>query len=108
NVGDSGFVTLLHEIGHALGLKHPFESPLLPSAENTTANTLMSYTRVGNGNATDLAAFDIAALQYLYGVAGTRNDCDDVYTFADRFVEDGAGTDTFDASAEAQGVTIDL
>jgi trimeric autotransporter adhesin len=105
--GASGFATLLHEIGHSLGLKHPFESPLLPSSENTTANTVMSYTRVGEA-ATDLAPFDIAALQYLYGVADGQHSGDDVYGFGARFVEDGAGLDTFDASAESRDVVIDL
>ena len=39
-----GFQTLLHEIGHALGLKHPFEgSPQLTSLDNKKY-TIMSYT----------------------------------------------------------------
>ncbi|MDC6168287.1 calcium-binding protein [Paucibacter sp. XJ19-41] len=106
--GEPGFKTLLHEIGHALGLKHPFEAPLLPSAENNSVNSVMSYTRVGEGYATELAAFDVAALQYLYGVAGSRNTADNSYNFTDRFIGDAAGSDTFNASSETQGVTINL
>ena len=33
--GGFGYATLLHEIGHAIGLKHPFEGALtLPAATN--------------------------------------------------------------------------
>jgi len=107
DIGTSGFETLLHEIGHALGLKHPFEAPVLPNAENTNANTVMSYTRP-DGPATQLAAFDVAALQRLFGVAGTINPWSDIHQFGARWVQDSGGYDTLDASAETQGVYIDL
>jgi len=107
DVGTSGFETLLHEIGHALGLKHPFEAPVLPNAENTNANTVMSYTRP-DGPATQLAAFDVAALQLLFGVAASINGNSDVHQFGARWVQDSGGYDVLDASAEAQGVSIDL
>jgi hypothetical protein len=72
--GGQGYETLLHELGHMLGLKHPFDdSPNLPTAVDTTAYTLMSYTHVG-GNASVFAEYDIAALKWLYGgdgLAGT-------------------------------------
>ena len=42
--GTYGFYTLLHEIGHALGLKHPFEgSPRLDPAIDWLGSTVMSY-----------------------------------------------------------------
>ncbi|MFN3914832.1 MAG: calcium-binding protein [Aquabacterium sp.] len=105
--GTVGFEVLLHETGHALGLKHPFELPLLPDAENNNVNTVMSYTRTGEP-ATQLAPFDVAALQYLYGVARNVKTASDTYTFADKYVYDAAGLDTFDASGESDGVRIDL
>lgn len=61
---------LLHEIGHALGLKHPFDgSPQLPHAEDDTLHTLMSYTQIGDAKGA-YGPFDIAALMYLYGGDG--------------------------------------
>ena len=57
---------VLHEIGHALGLKHPFEGPgntLDPSLDDG-AHTVMAYN--GLRSAT-LEPLDIAAIQALYG-----------------------------------------
>ena len=107
NVGTAGFEVLLHEIGHALGLKHPFEPPVLPNAENNNANTVMSYTRPG-GPATQLAPFDIAALQFLYGVNARIDSLYGSHSFAERWIQDGVGYDRFDASAETQDVYVDL
>ncbi|MES2831504.1 MAG: calcium-binding protein [Pseudomonadota bacterium] len=107
--GSYGFEVLLHETGHALGLKHPFESPLLPREEDNTKNTLMSYTDVmGTAPATALAMFDVAALQYLYGVAKNVNTGNNVYTLANRYVSDAGGIDTFDASNASANVHINL
>lgn len=60
---------LLHEIGHALGFKHPsssFIAPfdrVLPAALNTTQQTVMSL----NGPLGGLGPLDLAAITYLYG-----------------------------------------
>jgi Ca2+-binding RTX toxin-like protein len=105
--GSMGFEVILHETGHALGLKHPFEAPQLPTAENSNANTVMSYTRSGAPR-TELPMFDVAALQYLYGVNSSVRTAGDTYGLQDRFVQDAGGADAFDASAQTQDVTIDL
>jgi hypothetical protein len=69
-VANGGIELLLHEVGHALGLKHPFEgSPQLSGLEDDTEHTLMSYTRSG-GAKSDYGPFDIDALMYLYGGDG--------------------------------------
>ena len=70
SAGSDGYETLLHELGHALGLKHPFEGGVtLPDNRDNTDYTLMSYTRVGAPD-DQFAAYDIAALMWLYGGDG--------------------------------------
>ncbi|MFI3123508.1 MAG: matrixin family metalloprotease, partial [Methylococcales bacterium] len=57
-----GYETLLHEIGHALGLKHPFETPnKLEKDLDNTNNTVMSYTYKGDYK-TEFQSYDLAAL----------------------------------------------
>lgn len=73
--GGYGYETLLHELGHALGLRHPFHEAdevdhiHLSPAQDNTANTLMSYTDVGAPRST-FGPYDIAALNWLYGRDG--------------------------------------
>lgn len=91
--GGEGFKTLLHEIGHALGLKHPGDydaggfvspSPFLPKAEDSVQYTIMSYDYLDadpNIQRERIAEpltpmlYDIAAIQELYGANfSTRSD----------------------------------
>lgn len=68
--GTQGYETLLHEIGHALGLDHPFEGDyVLPVAEDHTNNSVMSYTMAGDYK-TGFQAYDLMALQWIYGGDG--------------------------------------
>lgn len=70
SAGAGGYQLLLHEIGHALGLKHPFEAPYtLPSSEDNTDYSVMSYNFSGE-NKTVYQADDLLALQWLYGGHG--------------------------------------
>lgn len=74
--GSQGYETLLHELGHALGLKHPFregvpDEIVLPGSEDNTSNTLMSYDPVGGWYST-YRPYDIAAFNWLYGGDGLR------------------------------------
>lgn len=86
--GSFGFATLLHEIGHALGLKHPGNynagggsapPPYLPLAEDNNTNTIMTYNDVGSNVASPML-YDVAALQYLYG-ARSYNPTSTTYSF---------------------------
>src|SRR5262245_18348042 len=68
--GSTGYQILLHELGHALGLKHPHDTFIarLPTDDNTEL-TVMSYTWQG-GNKTEYQEDDVAALQWIYGGDG--------------------------------------
>lgn len=55
----------LHEIGHALGLEHPFEGPLLLPPELDTRDITVMSSSGPAANA--LRDFDIQAIQFMYG-----------------------------------------
>lgn len=66
------FGVFLHEVGHAIGLKHPFEAnylndKILASQFDNSNYTVMSYNHVGA--VTGPARLDIQAASYLYGAA---------------------------------------
>jgi len=65
--GRRGFETLLHEIGHALGLSHPFEGPDAFAA--TRDDSVMAYERGILANATAPRTLDLEAAIALWGSA---------------------------------------
>ena len=69
-VANGGVELMFHELGHALGLKHPVDGAVqLPAAEDNTSYTRMSYKHVG-GPYSSYGPDDIAALMWLYGGDG--------------------------------------
>ena len=65
---------ILHEIGHALGLKHSFDDlgggwPVGSSAVRNQPWSIMNYGH----SLQDLTVFDVAALQYLYGAPSSAD-----------------------------------
>jgi serralysin len=138
--GDMFYNTVPHEMGHALGLHHTHNgassNPIsgLPSAENTSKFSIMSYNPQSTENAVPYSyqIYDIASLQKLYGRNDSFNVTDTTYkvfhentpinavrqlggaitaSSFDRMysIWDGGGTDTIDVSAYAgKSVYIDL
>jgi serralysin len=96
-VGNYEYLTFMHEIGHALGLKHSHEADgiagAVQSGRDSMEFTVMSYrSYVGdvisggysnetNGFAQSYMMLDIAALQAMYGADYTANAGNSVYTF---------------------------
>ncbi|KAB0269547.1 M10 family metallopeptidase [Microvirga brassicacearum] len=71
---DKAFKTyiLLHEIGHALGLKHPFNTSnynnsIMSTQYDSVKYSVMAYTSDGDASPTKLAPFDLQAIRALYG-----------------------------------------
>ena len=137
-VGGYAYGVVVHELGHALGLKHPgnygggSSPPYLSSLYDSTRYTVMSYNdapdiyRRVSFDAGGRAQFDyfsiqpdtpmvldIAAIQYLYGANMAYRAGDDVYTFDPRTpfyrtLWDAGGNDTISVAGFAAGCVIDL
>ena len=97
-LGNYYFVTALHELGHAIGLKHSQETGgpanvAVPTAHDESEYTVMSYrsyvgasttsgyTNEAYGYPQTYMANDILALQTMYGANFTTQSSNTVYTW---------------------------
>jgi|GEM_PF-334454 len=132
SVGSYNYMSLVHELGHALGLKHPFEDTPVDPLHSTRQYSLMAYddaphslfVRVTeSANSASWQSFtvvpnspmldDIAAMQYMYGANTTYHTGNDTYTFdpSTPFMStiwDAGGNDTISISNFSNGSLIDL
>ena len=96
-VGTYAFQTLLHETGHAMGLKHPQDAKgsfaAMPANYDSLEYTVMSYrsyigapltgyTAGSSSYPQTLMMYDIAALQFMYGANYTTNAGSTTYTWS--------------------------
>jgi len=125
--GTYGYATFMHEIGHALGLKHPHETDgsgvVADLSIDTTHNTVMSYRSyfdqpVDAGYSqgfysTSPLLNDIAAIQHIYGANMNTRSGDTVYSWAPNqqvfeAIWDAGGVDTIDWSNQTLDAKINL
>lgn len=130
--GSLGYSTILHELGHTLGMKHPHDDggngrPLLPAMFDNGFDTVMSYVDpplitfpavpfedldLNRGFQTTPMPFDILAIQYIYGANFNYRTGNDTYQLRmDGTVStiwDAGGIDTISARGLGGPITIDL
>lgn len=124
-VGGYGYNTVLHEIGHTLGLTHTFAGSgslggALPSAQDGYRYSIMSYSAWPGDSRSDVnfqpttpMLYDLLAVQYLYGANRNFHSGNDTYSFTQgqsyfQTLWDGGGSDTIVWNASTESARIDL
>jgi hypothetical protein len=115
---------IVHELGHVLGLFHPFSSegflstPFPLSVDDAIkSNTVMAYStaRVSQETyeASNFRIYDVVALQHLYGKNVNKNTGDSLYEYDDTYdfhqtIIDADGVDTISVAKSERNNVIDL
>lgn len=112
--GGFGKLTMIHELGHALGLKHSFEGTvILPESVENQFYTMMSYSPPAFHNefpATPML-WDIVELQRLYNFNEDHMIGNDHHFFEESHLQalmDSAGIDTLNYQSHNGPETINL
>lgn len=135
--GGLGFNTIIHELGHGLGLDHPFGSTPFPgvtSGDSTDLGdynldqgiwSIMAYNHDWNDSPADSwyygyeqtpMSFDVAAMQTMYGANTTYKTGNDIYALPTTEVTgtgwtciwDAGGIDTITSAGATSACVINL
>jgi len=123
--GSFDYDTLIHEVAHAIGLKHPGNynaggppstepGNYLASSEDSKLISVVSYVEHPQGlQRIDFGPYDLLALDYLYGLRPYKTD-NTAYAYNDsvgrqlQTIHDTGGTDTLDFSQVSTPTAINL
>ena len=103
--------TIIHEIGHSLGLSHPNEDPTNPLWDSDI--TVMSYNKGINGWNTSFSSNDLQALRLIWGSEENGipqniqitdgQEIDDDIPLVDDFAQDSSTLGSIDAGETVNG-----